>query len=272
MSTYAVSDFSFNIGTTDISQQYVPLVKQDVPWGINSTYIYKAPTLANQFNVNNKHLVIENQCLSGNIVFKTKDTGRIIINDLSVGTINGVPYSGNGSVSLTANSVNSFHIIDGSILGIDLSNGSITEEKLDPNLISKLFEFDRRISNLENPGWYGTLKVKNTNASGAIETFSFTLEAFTTNSRGEVNTVNLHPFTVLNRNQEVIITRPIQSRLVNKDTALRFTYELSTGDRIRDYDLSGLTVTELTETYITMTVESNFIHNGTIRFDVTVVE
>ena len=122
MSIYAVSDFSFNIGTTDISQQYVPLVKQDVPWGINSTYIYKAPTLANQFNVNNKHLVIENQCLSGNIVFKTKDSGRIIINDLSVGRINGLPYSGSGvGVGLTANSVNSSHIIDGAIVRSKLS-------------------------------------------------------------------------------------------------------------------------------------------------------
>jgi hypothetical protein len=133
MTTYIVNDFSFNIGTTNISQQYVPLVKQDVPWGINSTYIYKAPTLANQFNVNNKHLVIENKCLSGNIVFKTKDTGRIIINDLSVGTINGLPYSGNGSgvgIGLTANSVNSSHIIDGSILGTDICNNTITSSKI----------------------------------------------------------------------------------------------------------------------------------------------
>jgi len=139
MSTYAVSDFSFNIGTTNISQQYVPLVKQDVPWGINSTYIYKAPTLANQFNVNNKHLVIENQCLSGNIVFKTQETGRIIINDLSVGTINGLPYSGNGSgvgIGLTANSVNSSHIIDGSILGTDISDNTITNEKLQDDCVT----------------------------------------------------------------------------------------------------------------------------------------
>ena len=127
MTIYSISDFSFNIGSTTISQQYVPLVNEDVPWGINSTYIYKAPTLRDQFNVINKHLVIENKCLSGNIIFKTQGTEKIIINDLSVGTINGLPYNGSGSgVGLTANSVNSSHIIDGSILGTDISGATIT--------------------------------------------------------------------------------------------------------------------------------------------------
>ena len=129
MTIYSISDFSFNIGSTTISQQYVPLVNEDVPWGINSTYIYKAPTLRDQFNVINKHLVIENKCLTGNIIFKTQGTGKIIITDLSVVTINGLPYSGSGSgsgVGLTANSVNSSHIQDGSILGTDISEGTIT--------------------------------------------------------------------------------------------------------------------------------------------------
>ena len=129
MTIYSISDFSFNIGSTTISQQYVPLVNEDVPWGINSTYIYKAPTLRDQFNVINKHLVIENKCLTGNIIFKTQGTGKIIITDLRVVTINGLPYSGSGSgsgVGLTANSVNSSHIQDGSILGTDISEGTIT--------------------------------------------------------------------------------------------------------------------------------------------------
>ena len=133
MTSYSISDFSFNIGSTNIIQQYVPLVNEDVPWGINSTYIYKAPTLRDQFNVNNKQLVIENQCLSGNIIFKTQSTGKIIINDLSVSTINGLPYSGSGSgsgVSLTENSVNSSHIQDGSILGTDISEGTITTSNI----------------------------------------------------------------------------------------------------------------------------------------------
>ena len=127
MTIYSISGFSFNIGSTTISQEYVPLVKEDVPWGINSTYIYKARTLRDQFNVINKHLVIENKCVGGNIIFKTQGTEKIIITDLSVGTINGLPYSGSGSgVGLTENSVNSSHIINGSILGTDISEGTIT--------------------------------------------------------------------------------------------------------------------------------------------------
>lgn len=138
MTSYSISGFSFNIGSTTISQQYVPLVNEDVPWGINSTYIYKAPTLRDQFNVTNKHLVIENKCLSGNIIFKTQGTEKIIINDLSVGTINGLPYNGSGSgVGLTANSVNSSHIIDGSILGTDISVGTITTSNIADNTITK---------------------------------------------------------------------------------------------------------------------------------------
>lgn len=283
MTSYSISGFSFNIGSTTTSQEYVPLVKEDVPWGINSTYIYKAPTLRDQFDDNNKHLVIENRCLTGNIIFKTQGTEKIIINDLSVGTINGLPYNGSGSgVGLTADSVNSSHIINGSILGTDISDatitgsniadGAISQEKLDRNLISNLFEFNRRLYNLEHPGWYGTFKVKNNNASDANATFSFTLEALTPISVDEVNTVNLYPYTVLSRNEEVTITRPIQSRLENKDTTLMFNYTLSSGNPIttNNYDLSGLTVIELSNTYIAMTVSGNFIHNGTIQFGVTV--
>jgi len=134
--SYIVSDFSFNIGGTNISQSYVKSLKSGIPWGINSTYIYKEDTLREQFNINNKHLVIENKNIDGNIVFKTQGTGtgKIIINDLSVNSINGLPYtgSGTGGGSLTLNSVNSSHIIDGSILGSDISNNTITYDKLIP--------------------------------------------------------------------------------------------------------------------------------------------
>ena len=90
MTSYIVSDFSFNIGGTEISQQYVKSLKRGIPWGINTTYIYKEDTLSEQFNINNKHLVIENKNIDGNIVFKTQGTGtgtgtgKIIINDLTI--------------------------------------------------------------------------------------------------------------------------------------------------------------------------------------------
>jgi hypothetical protein len=94
MNSYIVSDFSFNIGETVISQQYVNSLKLQVPWGINLTYIYKDSALDTQFVTNNKHLVIENKNVDGNIILKTQGTGKIIINDLSVNLINSLPYSG----------------------------------------------------------------------------------------------------------------------------------------------------------------------------------
>jgi hypothetical protein len=141
--SYIVNDLSFNIGGTNISQRYVKSLRSGIPWGINSSYIYKEDILREQFtsnNATNQHLVIENKSVHGNIIFKTQETGRIIINDLSVNSINGVPYSGIGSgiggVSLTLNSVNSSHIQNGSILGIDICDGTITTSKIADNTIT----------------------------------------------------------------------------------------------------------------------------------------
>lgn len=143
MTTYIIKDFSFNNGGTNLSQSYVELFNPGIPWGINTTYIYKDSVLNPQFsnnNIINQHLVIENKTNNGNIIFKTQETGtgKIIINDLSVNLINGQPYtgseagSGTGGGSLTINSVNSSHIQDGSILGSDISNNTITYDKLIP--------------------------------------------------------------------------------------------------------------------------------------------
>ena len=84
MVNYEVNYFDIreSDGTTDISQLYVPALKENVPWGIHSTYIYKETTLAPQFNSGvNKHLVIENKTLTGNIILKTHTSGRTIIQD-----------------------------------------------------------------------------------------------------------------------------------------------------------------------------------------------
>lgn len=138
--SYIVNDLNFSIGGTTVSQRYVKSFKSGIPWGINSSYIYKEDSLREQFtstNTTNQHLVIENKTVDGNIIFKTQGTGRIIINDLGVDSINGVPYSGIGSggVSLTLNSVNSSHIQNGSILAIDICDRTITTSKIADNTI-----------------------------------------------------------------------------------------------------------------------------------------
>ena len=134
--SYIVIELSFNIGGTNISQSYVKSLRSGIPWGINSSYIYKEDTLREQFNINNQHLVIENKNIDGNIVFKTKGTGtgKIIINDLSVNSINGLPYT--GSVSLTLNSVNSSHIQNGSITTSKIADNTITSDQLQGNCVT----------------------------------------------------------------------------------------------------------------------------------------
>ena len=61
---------------------------------------------------------------SGNLGLSNKRWANAFVNDLSVTRINGQAYSAGGG--LTANSVNSSHIIDGSILGTDISSATIT--------------------------------------------------------------------------------------------------------------------------------------------------
>jgi hypothetical protein len=155
MTTYLTKDFSFNIGGTNITQRYIDLYSPDVPWGINVTYIYNDVILNPQFssnNISNQHLVIENKTNNGNIIFKTQGTGKTIITDLSVDLINGVPYSGSGSgsgsgsVGLTLNSVNSSHIQNGSILGIDICDETITSQQLQNNCVTSTKILDTAVS------------------------------------------------------------------------------------------------------------------------------
>jgi hypothetical protein len=191
MTSYVVSDFSFNIGGTNINQRYVQSLRSGIPWGINSSYIYKEDYLGEQFtsnNTTNQHLVIENKSVNGNIIFKTQETGRIIINDLSVNSINGVPYSGIGSgigsVGLTLNSVNSSHIQNGSILGSDICDGTITSEQLQANCVTETKIFDgavtqsklsiallNRIAELEK--LQGIISIRN--STSFAQGFSYTL-------------------------------------------------------------------------------------------------
>jgi hypothetical protein len=56
----------------------------------------------------------------------SKTWSKIFVYDLSVSRINGQPYEFGVSGGLTTNSVNSSHIINGSILGTDISSRTIT--------------------------------------------------------------------------------------------------------------------------------------------------
>jgi len=88
-------------------------------------------------------------------------------------------FQGSG---FAANSVNSSHIINGTITGSDIATGTITNanfvdgtitpEKLSAALVAKLQDFDTRITALENAGgggagWSGNIVFTRTSGAGS---------------------------------------------------------------------------------------------------------
>jgi len=120
--------------------------------------------------------------------------------------------------SLSANSVDSSHIINGSIGTVDIADGAITEAKFSAGLQTTLGGFADALYDLQNPGYYGRLRIKNNNASEESITFG----TFYYSRTGEVS---LHGGITLNANQHHDIIIPIGDRLTNKDTiiSLRFS-------------------------------------------------
>jgi hypothetical protein len=268
MTSYVVSDFNFNLGETNISQEYVKLFKPDVPWGINTTYIYKENSLTEQFISTNQHLVIENKTLDGNIIFKTQGTGRTIINDLSINLINGQPYIGGGSdggsngVSLTPNSINSSHIQDGSILGIDICDGTITTSKIADNTITSrqltTSLLDRLVS-LERP--QVNLIIYNLVNSTANIPYTIYL------NDGETNTYYFTAF------QEIGIgsSHSVLINIPNPSAQIRILINTNNVTIINQNIYSGATLVDATVDSLSFTLNSGY-SNIQVYFEVIPVE
>ena len=80
---YDISYLVYSLDNSARLLQYVSLTNNSVPWGINTSYIYKNDVMLPQFNANNNDLVIENR--TNNIILKTPSSKRTIIeNGLSV--------------------------------------------------------------------------------------------------------------------------------------------------------------------------------------------
>uniref|UniRef100_A0A6C0DXK5 Phage tail collar domain-containing protein n=1 Tax=viral metagenome TaxID=1070528 RepID=A0A6C0DXK5_9ZZZZ len=115
---YDISYFEYSLDNSTKQLQYVSLTNSLIPWGINTTYIYKNDVMSPQFNANNNDLVIENR--TNNIVLKTPSSKKTIIeNGLSVDTLyikskniedsnSSVPYITNTNNAITV--VGSFTI------------------------------------------------------------------------------------------------------------------------------------------------------------------
>ena len=104
--------------------------------------------------------------------------------------------------NISANSVNSSHILNATIIGSDIAtgtitnanfvDGAITETKLSSALVAKLEDFDTRLTALENAtppantGWYGNLYIVNQNIGGGGRYFTFNA----TDATGTINIIS----------------------------------------------------------------------------------
>jgi len=148
------------------------------------------------------------------------------INPYSIGAIG---FAGGGG-ALAANSVNSSNIINGTIATVDLADGIITEAKFSPGLQTSLATFSQSLFNLENPGFYGTLRIKNSNTSNVGATMTITVQSEYYDA--PTNTTDIIPrltTTTVTKGNHVDIVIPISTRLTNKDSIFRMYYTLNFG-------------------------------------------
>lgn len=160
-------------------------------------------------------------------------------------------------------------ITNGSIATADIADGAITEAKLASALQTDLLHFGRRLTNLENPGWYGNFKIKNANASTP---FSFTFQVYFDTFNIVTNTTDTEtvgdPVT-LNHGQHYDLVRPQGTGLTNKDTIIRLGYSTSGGNITNTAEV-GIAVDNIEEGEIFIIVSKNYIHNGNIELTVTI--
>lgn len=125
-------------------------------------------------------------------------------------------------------SVGTSQIINNSIDTADIADGAITEAKFSGELQLALAVFTQRLYNLENPGFYGNLKIKNSNISDPGETITIEVQSeYYDIANGTTEATTRLTTTTINRNAHQDITIPIATRLVNKDSIFRMYYTAS---------------------------------------------
>lgn len=176
---------------------------------------------------------------------------------------------GGGGGAPGADSVSSSTIIDGTIANADIANGAIDETKLDPNFYALILEIERRVINLEKPGWYGSFMIKNNNASDPYWFyFEIWLDTFNTVS----NTTDSVQFSLgqtLFHNQQYELVVPIGSRLTNEDTFIRIVYIPSAGD-ITSTSVVGIGIDAIANGEIIIVVDKQYLHNGYLELDLII--
>jgi hypothetical protein len=129
-----------------------------------------------------------------------------------------------------ADSVGTSQIVNNSIGTDDIADGAITEAKFSGALQLSLAVFTQRLNNLENPGFYGSLRIKNSNTSnvGATMTIEVQSEYYDAANSTTEATTRLTTTTITKGNHQDI-TIPISTRLINKDSIFRMYYTVNFG-------------------------------------------
>jgi hypothetical protein len=125
-------------------------------------------------------------------------------------------------------SVGTSQIINNSIGTADIADGAITEAKFSPALQLALVTFTQQLANLENPGFWGNLKIINDNSSdsGATMNIKVQSEYYDAPTDDTVIIQRLGP-TTITRGHHIDIPITIDNRLTNKDTILRMYYSIN---------------------------------------------
>jgi hypothetical protein len=129
-------------------------------------------------------------------------------------------------------SVGTSQIINGTITTADIADGAITQAKFSAELQLALAEFDAKLYNLENPGFYGTFRIKNDNSSDHGATLTITVEKVYFNpvtNTDETQYILPAPETI-NKGNAYEIPISIGERLKNKDTKIRMYYTINKAD------------------------------------------
>jgi hypothetical protein len=132
--------------------------------------------------------------------------------------------------TLGADSVDTTHIINGTITTADIADGAITEAKFAPAVQLALAQFSQALYNLQNPGFWGTFKFFNDNTSDHGATLTITVEKRYYNSADQTTTAIslLTPAETINKGNSYTISIPISERLTNIDfTIIRMYYTIN---------------------------------------------
>lgn len=243
MTIYDISYFNISINNIGISQEYVQSFNIIVPWGINATYIYKdiEDALAPEFNRVNKHLVIENKIESGNIILKTQESGRTIIqNKLDVKEVRfNSPYLKpvinnvgetlivNGHLTVSGGSMTNSNINGGSILNATINTTTANIHDLSVSNIYVLNNIEPLSNNTSNFG-----------SSSKAWSKIFVYDLSVSRINGEVYGVSGVGLTADSVNSSHIIDGAILGRHIAQSTI-----ELSnlTSNAIASLNIQGLT-------------------------------